>query len=65
MRTPGIDRDRLVALFAAGCLLFSYPLLSLVNLPATVLGVPVLYLYIFLVWAVLIGVLAWILERRP
>ena len=46
--------QRLVALFMLGCVLFNYPLLAIFNLPATVLGTPVLYAYIFIAWALLI-----------
>jgi hypothetical protein len=45
---------RLIAAFLLGMLLFNYPVLSLFNLPRLVLGVPVLYGYIFLVWGLLI-----------
>ena len=45
---------RLIAAFLLGMLLLNYPLLSLFNLPRLVLGVPVLYAYIFLVWGLLI-----------
>lgn len=45
---------RLVALFLLGCLLFNYPILSLFNLKALVLGIPILYLYIFAVWVFMI-----------
>jgi hypothetical protein len=64
MRRPGIDSQRLVALFALGCVLFNYPLLSLFNLPATLLGIPALYAYLFFAWAVVVALAAWILERR-
>lgn len=44
----------LVAVFLLGGLLFSFPLLALFNVGATVLGVPVLYAYLFAAWAALI-----------
>ena len=39
------------------------PLLSLFDVERSWGGVPVLYLYVFGVWAVLIGLMAWIIER--
>jgi hypothetical protein len=54
---------RLAFLFLLGCLLFNYPLLALFNVPARVLGVPVLYLYIFAAWGVLIALVAAVMER--
>jgi len=55
--------QRLVALFLLGGLLFNYPLLALFNVPAEVFGVPALYAYIFFAWALLIGLLALVIER--
>jgi hypothetical protein len=46
---------RLVAAGAVGFLLFSYPLLALFDTGATVLGIPVLWAYLFVVWAGLIA----------
>ena len=45
---------QLIGLFLLGYMLFNYPLISLFNLPAMVLGIPLLYAYIFGVWALLI-----------
>lgn len=51
--------DRLVALFVLGCLVLTYPLLALFNRSGMVLGVPLLYVYLFGVWAALIALAAW------
>lgn len=56
--------QRLIALCALGCLLFNYPILALFNRAATVLGIPILYAYIFVVWAALIALMAWVVEAR-
>jgi len=56
--------QRLVALFALGCLLFNYPVLSLFNVPVEAFGVPVLYAYIFAAWAALIALMAFAAESR-
>jgi hypothetical protein len=62
------DRDvkgqRLIALFVLGCLLFNYPVLSLFNVAAAVFGVPVLYAYLFVAWALLIVLMALAAETR-
>lgn len=55
-------KGRLAALFAAGCVAFGYPLLAAFNAPATVLGVPLLYAYVFGTWAVLIALVALVLR---
>jgi hypothetical protein len=54
---------RLVGLFLLGCLLFNYPMLTLFNVRATVMGVPLLYAYLFAAWALLIALVALIMER--
>jgi hypothetical protein len=51
-------------LFLFGCLLLNYPLLSLFNRVRTVLGVPIMYFWLFSVWALLIGLLALVVERK-
>ncbi|MSQ63643.1 MAG: hypothetical protein EXR33_07395 [Betaproteobacteria bacterium] len=56
--------QRLIALFVLGCLLFNYPVLSLFNVPAEALGVPVLYAYIFAAWALLVALMAFAAESR-
>ncbi len=55
--------QRLAALFLLGCLLLNYPLVSLVAGTAHVWGVPVLYIYVFVAWALLIGLMALVVER--
>jgi hypothetical protein len=55
--------QRLVVAFLVGVLLFNYPLLALFNRPATVAGIPVLYLSIFGAWALVIGFAALVVER--
>jgi hypothetical protein len=58
-----VQGQRLVALFVLGCLLFSYPILSLFNGGGTVFGIPVLYAYLFGVWIGLIALMILIVER--
>ena len=55
--------DRLVALFFAALLALNYPLLALWNTELRWFGIPAFPLALFSLWAVLIGLLAWLLER--
>lgn len=55
---------RLVSLFLLGCLLFNYPILSIFNLPETVLGIPLLYLYVLVSWASLIFLVGLITSKH-
>jgi hypothetical protein len=63
MANRAVQAQRLVALFVLGCLLFSYPLLSLFNGGGTVFGIPVLYAYLFGAWAALIALMILVVER--
>ncbi len=56
--------QRFVALCILGVLLFNYPILALFNISGAVFGVPVLYAYIFVAWAVLIALMALVAEPR-
>ena len=49
---------RLVALFLLGCVLLNFPILSLVNLKILIFGLPLLYVYLFGVWGLLIRLTA-------
>jgi len=55
--------QRLVALCMLGWVLFNYPLLAVFNVSGSILGIPVLYAYLFLVWALLILLMALVVER--
>lgn len=57
--------QRLVALFALALVLFNFPLLTLWDREALLLGVPLFPAALFLIWAGLIVALAWLMERAP
>jgi hypothetical protein len=63
MLRSSLKGQRLAALFLLGCLLLNYPLVSLFAGTAHVLGVPLLYIYVFAVWVLLIGLMALVVER--
>ncbi len=63
MIRSNVKSQRLVAVFLLGMVLFNYPLLALFNSAAEAFGIPLLYAYVFLSWALLIGLLALIVER--
>jgi hypothetical protein len=64
MRGSESKGQRLAALFILGCLMFNYPVLALFNRAETAFGIPLLYAYIFLAWAVLITLMA-LVVRKP
>jgi hypothetical protein len=55
--------QRLASLFLLGFLLLNYPLVSLFAGTAQVFGVPLLYVYIFVAWALVIALMALVIER--
>lgn len=58
-----LGTQRLLALFAAGWLLFNFPLLALWDHDATLWGLPLFPVALFGLWAALIAALAWVVER--
>ena len=64
MRQSKLMRQRLVALFLIGMLLLFSPLIALPNRPQLLFGLPLLYLYLFGVWILLIAAMAWVVRGR-
>ena len=60
-----VKGQRLVALFLLGWLLFNYPLLDLFTSETALAGIPLLYVYLFFVWALLIVLMMLVVEREP
>jgi len=63
VRQSALMKQRLVAVFLCGVFLLYSPVISLFEQARLWFGVPVLYLYLFTVWGVLVAVMAWITER--
>lgn len=55
MHRQNRNRDGFIALFALGVFLLLPPFLLVFNHPVRVLGLPILYLYLFLAWGLLIA----------
>ena len=60
---PSLLPQRLTGLFALALLLFNFPLIALWDRTATVWGLPLFPAALFAVWALLIAVLAVLMER--
>ena len=58
-----LGTQRLLALFAAGWLLFNFPLLALWDHDVTLWGLPLFPVALFGLWGALIAAVAWTLER--
>ena len=61
----GLLQQRLTGLFVLALVLFNFPLLALWDRDATLLGLPLFPLALFIVWVLLIAALAWLMERAP
>lgn len=62
--TEARDGERLVALVAAAAFAFNYPLLLLFSTGGLLLGIPLLVVYLFVTWLVVIVATALLMERR-
>jgi hypothetical protein len=63
---PGPKRkgERLISLLIVGTLFLNFPLLSIFNKSYLVLGFPVLFLYLFFVWGLIIGAMILVFHDR-
>ena len=58
--SDSLRRARMVAVAALAVLLFGFPLMALFDVDVRVLGVPLLWAYLFTAWAGVIAVVAWV-----
>jgi hypothetical protein len=58
-----VTSRRLAALFIVGIAALFPPLLGAFNRPASFLGIPILPLYLFTAWSVLV-LIGWLLTRK-
>ncbi len=62
MRQSKMMRQRLVAIFLIGLLLLFSPVIALPDRPRLLFGLPLLFLYLFGVWSLLIAAMAWVVR---
>jgi len=65
MTRDKMNARRLVGLFLMGVLIFNFPLLSLFNRPVLILGIPALYLYLFIAWSLIILLMLILSSSKP
>lgn len=53
---------RMVAVAALALLLFGFPLMALFDVDVRVLGVPLLWAYLFVAWGVVVAIVAWVVR---
>jgi len=64
MKTPVTRQHRIASLFLLALVAFNYPMLAIFNVGGMVLGVPVLYAYLFTAWLLVIALAAVVIEGR-
>ena len=64
MTPESIKGRRLVGLFLLGFVLFNYPIVSLFNIEAELLGIPVLYHYCFGAWLLVIVLIRYVTRTQ-
>jgi hypothetical protein len=64
MAVPKRQRERLIVLLLVGCLALNFPLLALFDRTVLWFGIPALYLYLFSLWGLFIGLMALVMEQR-
>jgi hypothetical protein len=57
-----VTGDRLIALFLLGVLLLTPPMMAIFNVEELVFGIPLLFLYLFGAWLIVVLLLALILR---
>ncbi|MFQ5773632.1 MAG: hypothetical protein ACE5GS_03855 [Kiloniellaceae bacterium] len=62
MARPSKAAERSIATFLFALLAFSPPILSIFSAKVSLFGIPLLYLYLFTIWAVIIALVAWIAD---
>lgn len=65
MTPSNIKNKRLVSLFFLGWMLFNFPLLSLFNKEVLIFGIPLLYVFLFASWSMIIFMMILSIHLRP
>ena len=56
---------KMIILFISGFVFFNFPLMSIFSKNKTILSVPVLYTFIYILWLILIIITFLIIKLRP
>jgi hypothetical protein len=55
---------KIIGVFLLFIALFNFPILGLFNKPSRLFGIPLLFVYIFAAWALLVFILYRIIEKK-
>jgi Na+-driven multidrug efflux pump len=65
MTPENIKNKRLFCIFLLGCLIFNYPIISLFNHEVYVFGIPILFVFLFCAWVLMILAMVFITRTHP
>lgn len=61
---PTDKESKLISLFFGAFVLLNFPIIRILGNGSQLGQIPLLYIYLFLLWAVMIGITFWIVERK-
>ena len=64
MRRPNATSEGSIVTFLFAVLALNPPVLTIFSVEVFLFGVPLLYLYLFVVWAIIVALVAWIAGAR-
>lgn len=59
-----IRNEKLILFALLIILLLTYPLIAIVNKPILLMGIPILYLYIFFVWLIIVVIIKRLADKK-
>jgi hypothetical protein len=65
MTPENIKNKRLFCLFLLGCLILNYPIISLFNHEIFIFGIPLLFVFLFCGWSLIIIAMIFITRTHP
>jgi hypothetical protein len=65
MPPENIKNKRLFCIFFIGCLIFNYPIISLFNHEIFIFGIPLLFVFLFCGWGLIIIAMVFITRIHP
>ena len=65
MISENIKNKRLFCLFLLGWLIFNYPIISLFNHELFIFGIPILFVFLFFAWILIIIAMVFITRIHP
>jgi len=62
--SKGVDFNKLIMLFFMAILLLNFPLLQVFGKDGSILGIPILFFYLFTIWLLIIFLILWFSRKK-